>query len=391
MEIIKEENYQLYESFIFFEKKVKNRLILENHGDIVVYNPSYFIEKIKTIIKLSKRGDQLTSILRILEKQKPTEFHSINKEEANIINKAFIEVLNQATPKTKERIKNKFHKLGEVIKIKNQNHLFNPYFLAILKKHNFVFSKEIKDRISKLTSLKIIKKGNKYQFVAIDLEEINNIIEIKEIKFILDKTQKTLNFLTRNSPLKQKTLIAIVESLEKQGIRVRAYQYTSEEFYGEKLFFRSIDGNINYTENHVKKIKQKVLKIYSDGSYIKGNKNVGWAFIALKNEKLIKIESGQNKGDNSYLSEILAISNAIDFLVKENLKSDKIHLYSDHKGLVETLNRTAKPTASKYKDQINSIWEKIQDFTNLKIIWIKGHSGISNHDLVDKLARKRAS
>lgn len=126
------------------------------------------------------------------------------------------------------------------------------------------------------------------------------------------------------------------------------------------------------------------IDIYTDGS-CKGNPGPGgWAFAAVQDEKVIHEASAGDPDTTNNRMEMRAIQHALEWAHENNY--DEIHIYSDSKLLVNTLNNGWK------KKKNTDIWADIERIliklnTKKKTFnWVKGHANNKFNEHVDQLA-----
>ena len=138
-----------------------------------------------------------------------------------------------------------------------------------------------------------------------------------------------------------------------------------------------------------------MIKIYTDGSCIGNPGPGGWAAIILNGDKQ-SIISGKKKNTTNNQMELMAAIKALVFLKKKQ----KIRIYTDSNYVKEGITNWIKiweknnwKTANKKKVKNVELWVKLNTLSNFHDIewqWVKGHSGDSMNNMVDKLAKKAA-
>ena len=139
----------------------------------------------------------------------------------------------------------------------------------------------------------------------------------------------------------------------------------------------------------------KKVYIFTDGSSLGNPGPGGWCAILRYNnhEKILKGGKKQTTNNEMELTAVL-----------EGLKALKepceVFLYSDSKYVVDALkdwiHRWAKnrwKNAKKQEIAHKNLWKEIYNLMNkhnVNPIWIKGHSGHTENELCDKIAKEEA-
>lgn len=135
-----------------------------------------------------------------------------------------------------------------------------------------------------------------------------------------------------------------------------------------------------------------MIKIYTDGAcYANGEKNAkaSWAFIVVKDEKVILEVGGLVDGKQSNnTGELTAIREAMKYLEKEG--EEKGLIYSDSKYAINSL--TVWNIETKVKGRQKKNYELIKEIKfmmlnkEIRLFWVKGHSENYFNYLADKVA-----
>ena len=145
-------------------------------------------------------------------------------------------------------------------------------------------------------------------------------------------------------------------------------------------------------------IKNRNISIYTDGgSNVHTGKEGAWAYVVIENDEVIHEAFGSEKGTTNGRMEVLALKHALSHAVSLD-KTTEIIIRSDSQYCVKAYNewtnnwRTNKWRKSNTK-HIEHVEEwKIIDILrapNIKVEWVKGHSGDRWNDYVDKLTHNR--
>lgn len=147
-----------------------------------------------------------------------------------------------------------------------------------------------------------------------------------------------------------------------------------------------------------------VLRIYTDGACSGNPGPGGWAVVFNKNEECETLCGSEENTTNNRM-ELLAVIKALE-KIKEEKRDNKLknyssfEIYSDSAYVVNAivkgwlyawkLNgwRTSRGEEIKNKDLWNVLYDLL--FEGIKFIKIKGHSGNTFNELVDKLAREQS-
>jgi ribonuclease HI len=134
----------------------------------------------------------------------------------------------------------------------------------------------------------------------------------------------------------------------------------------------------------------KKIEIFTDGSCLGNPGNGGWCAI-LRYKENEKILSGGEKNTTNNRMELTAVIEALKAL-KEPCE---IELYSDStyvlKGLNEWLENWIKKDFKKVKNV--DLWKKYVEVSKphkIHINWVKGHSGHTENEICDKIAKEEA-
>lgn len=141
-----------------------------------------------------------------------------------------------------------------------------------------------------------------------------------------------------------------------------------------------------------------MIEIYTDGS-CKGNPGPGgYAFVAVKEGKLLKGGGAIHKTTNNIM-EMMAVVSALEFVVKHfDCSDENILIYTDSKYVVDSINKHwyekwllngwRASTGAKVANK--SLWEKILKFRSeldISFIWVRGHNGNQYNEMCDCLAK----
>ncbi len=122
---------------------------------------------------------------------------------------------------------------------------------------------------------------------------------------------------------------------------------------------------------------QNEIQIYTDGSH--KEKWGSWAFVVVKNHKVLHESSGSTRKTNSLRMEFQAVVEALSYLKPRS----KAVLHSDSKIIIDCFNSPyLRPNSN--LDQLEQIDELLVT-RKVKWKWVKGHSGIVFNERCDQL------
>lgn len=102
-----------------------------------------------------------------------------------------------------------------------------------------------------------------------------------------------------------------------------------------------------------------MLEVYCDASYYFSSRSTIIAFVIKENGRFIHIEKQKLNAKGSNIAETKAIISALDYLLDNKLKTDKIIIYNDNEGLISQINNINKPKNMRRK-LTKSIYDKCQ-------------------------------
>jgi ribonuclease HI len=138
-------------------------------------------------------------------------------------------------------------------------------------------------------------------------------------------------------------------------------------------------------------LENKVV-IYTDGACSGNPGEGGWGAVLIYGNKMKEI-SGYSKVTTNNRMELQAVIEALSSLKRKC----NVEIYTDsnyvRNGIIEWVNNWKKNNwrTSKKEDVKNQdLWKKLDElnnFHNIKWIWVKGHADDDFNNKVDKLAR----
>lgn len=119
------------------------------------------------------------------------------------------------------------------------------------------------------------------------------------------------------------------------------------------------------------------LEIYTDGSH-KGRWGA-WAFVVVKNNKIIFENSGRIRKTNSHRMEFQAAIEALSYLKT----GSQAFLYTDSRVLIQSaLQKHSRPSVN--SDQVELL-NQLSSTRQISWKWVKAHSGIQFNERCDQL------
>jgi len=147
------------------------------------------------------------------------------------------------------------------------------------------------------------------------------------------------------------------------------------------------------------KLKVSNIQVYTDGSCNTKFKVGAWASIILINEDKIVLNDKEFNTTNNRM-ELLAVIKSVNYIV-ENIKFDKIEIFSDSQYVVNLVDRKEKLTDNEFitkkgnilnnSDLLQELIKLIETYS-IEFVKVKAHqkegNGSDYNILVDKLSRK---
>ncbi|MFA5828884.1 MAG: ribonuclease H [Candidatus Gracilibacteria bacterium] len=136
-------------------------------------------------------------------------------------------------------------------------------------------------------------------------------------------------------------------------------------------------------------MKLQDIEIFADGS-CRGNPGPGgWCAIILEKKSSVpfKILKGSEIFTTNNRMEMLAVIEALKFIVENKLQNSEINLYSDSNLIIQSLNQGWKRKANK------DLWEELDELAeglDVNYIWVKGHAKNKWNNECDKHAQSES-
>lgn len=160
----------------------------------------------------------------------------------------------------------------------------------------------------------------------------------------------------------------------------------------------SSQGSPFVLEDNLKKAYEYLA--FSDGA-CRGNPGPGaWGSLVQKNDESVVFEgSGVEVNTTNNRMELQGAIECLKFLKAEALEECPILLFSDSKYVVDGLSQWVKgwkargwKKADKKAPENVELWQELdslaQEFSQIKLRWVKGHSGHPQNEYCDQLANK---
>lgn len=146
-----------------------------------------------------------------------------------------------------------------------------------------------------------------------------------------------------------------------------------------------------------------MIEFYVDGS-CPGNPGAGgYGIVILKDGKVVREMGGRKRKTSNNEMELTAVLETLKYIHRKQkmLASENINVYSDSQYVVAGINkwmeswrqnnwRTYFNKLVKHKPIWESMYEYMQEYPNVKIIKVKGHSADVYNNRADKLAKEQA-
>lgn len=141
------------------------------------------------------------------------------------------------------------------------------------------------------------------------------------------------------------------------------------------------------------------IKIYTDGACSGNPGKGGWAYILIDTGKCeVYKEHGGERDTTNNKMELMSVFKAITYCIKQNIR--KITIYSDSAYVVNAFKfgwlKSWKANNWKKKDgetiKNKELWKELSDLLEgypikVDFVKVKGHSGDTFNEMVDKLAK----
>ena len=141
-------------------------------------------------------------------------------------------------------------------------------------------------------------------------------------------------------------------------------------------------------------MSNNIIEIFTDGSSL-GNPGPGGYGVLMKyGEKQKQLSAGYKLTTNNRM-ELMAVIQALKML-NDFAKGKEIIIYSDSKYVIHAVEKkwVFSWVKKNFKNKANAdLWRVfLNEYSkyNIKFHWVKGHSGHTENEICDKLAKKSA-
>ena len=129
--------------------------------------------------------------------------------------------------------------------------------------------------------------------------------------------------------------------------------------------------------------EENKINIFTDGSRTEDGAGAGYILIG---KNIIHGNSHSVSIENSvYQTEILAIKDATEYLLQQNVEGMNIIIHLDNQAAIRSLSKynIGSKLVSDTKREVNKLAAK----NKVHITWVPGHSGIRGNEIADRKAR----
>jgi ribonuclease HI len=129
-----------------------------------------------------------------------------------------------------------------------------------------------------------------------------------------------------------------------------------------------------------------LIEVYTDGSCKPTNPGpAGFGCVILIDGEVF-MTAGEfiGRGTNN-IAEVKGIEYGLTALKSLEYNEEEIVIYTDSKYAIGLFSKNWKPKVN--IELINKVREDLEHFSNLKFVWVKGHSGDKYNEMADVLAK----
>ena len=139
-------------------------------------------------------------------------------------------------------------------------------------------------------------------------------------------------------------------------------------------------------------------QVYTDGGCSPNPGPGGWGFVVVDDDKLVHENCGGASDTTNNRMELTAIIRALEYCQEQSGDWDSVQLYSDSNLCVQTYNTWMKGWEKRgWKrskgpvqnlDLVKQLSALKKDSPQVKLAWIKAHSGQTWNEYVDRLTHQ---
>lgn len=141
-----------------------------------------------------------------------------------------------------------------------------------------------------------------------------------------------------------------------------------------------------------KKVINKMLKIWTDGSCLGNPGPGGWAFVATDGKNIAHRSGGEENTTNNRM-ELMAVIRALTAAHRHSeieIHTDSQYVKNGMQSWIKNWKKNNWKTADKKPVKNKELWQELDELAStIKIhwFWVKGHAGEEFNERVDGLAR----
>lgn len=144
-----------------------------------------------------------------------------------------------------------------------------------------------------------------------------------------------------------------------------------------------------------KKVINKMLKIWTDGSCLGNPGPGGWAFVATDGKNIAHRSGGEASTTNNRM-ELMAVIRALTAAHRHSeveIHTDSQYVKNGMQTWIKNWRKNNWRTADKKPVKNQDLWQKLDELANntkIHWVWVRGHNGEEFNEMCDKLARTAA-
>jgi ribonuclease HI len=146
--------------------------------------------------------------------------------------------------------------------------------------------------------------------------------------------------------------------------------------------------------------RKVLIHIYTDGGCSGNPGPGGWAYVIIRDSRLLAEKLGSEKETTNNRMELQAVIASLDALSSLGLTSEteEISVYTDsqyvQKGMTEWLSEWKSrgwKTSAKKPVKNRDLWQRLDNLASgfsVKWVWVKGHAGNEYNERCDSMTQK---